>query len=190
VNNFRDATYPLRARALAAFAMLAVGHLIAGCGGSSGESSTITIGNENKADSKLVSASANLIPKTPATGPHSEEPKIAVGKGAPPTELVKKDLVVGTGAEAKKGSTVYVNYVGANYKTGKIFDASWKRKEPFLFVIGTGEVIEGWDQGVVGMKVGGRRELVIPSKLGYGAKGNLNIPKNEALIFVVDLLKA
>jgi peptidylprolyl isomerase len=189
VNNFKHATHPSRARAFAALALLAVGLLIAGCG-SSGESSTITIGNENKADSKLVSASASLIPKTPTSGPLSEEPKLVAGTGTAPTELVKKDLVVGTGAEAKKGSTVYVNYVGADFKTGKVFDASWKRKEPFMFVIGTGTVIQGWDQGVPGMKVGGRRELTIPAKLAYGSKAQAGIPANESLKFVIDLLKA
>ena len=97
---------------------------------------------------------------------------------------------MGTGKEAKKGSTVYVNYVGALWN-GQEFDSSWKRNEPFLFVIGTGEVIAGWDKGVVGMKVGGRRELKIPPEEAYGKAGNApKIPPNESLIFVVDLLKA
>jgi peptidylprolyl isomerase len=177
------------ARAAGLLAVLGAGLLIAGCGGSS-ESSTITIGNESKADSSLIKAGEIIPAKTPTSGPLSTEPKITAGTGPAPTKLVTKDLVVGTGREAKKGSNVEVNYVGALYKTGTVFDASWKRKEPFLFVIGTGEVIEGWDKGVVGMKVGGRRELVIPSALAYGKAGNApKIPKNEALIFVVDLLK-
>jgi peptidylprolyl isomerase len=188
VNNFRHATSPGRARALALLATLAIGLLIAGCG-SSGESSTITIGNENKADSKLLASSAALIPTTPTTGPLATEPKLAKGSGPLPTKLESKDIVVGTGPEAKKGSTVYVNYVGADFKTGKVFDASWKRKEPFLFVIGTGSVIEGWDKGVPGMKVGGRRELRVPASLAYGSKGQPGIPPGEALIFQVDLLK-
>ncbi|MHB8533437.1 MAG: FKBP-type peptidyl-prolyl cis-trans isomerase [Solirubrobacteraceae bacterium] len=188
MNNIKNAISPLRVRAAALLALLAAGLLIAGCG-SSGESSTITIGNENKADTKLVSESASQIPKTPATGPLATEPTVEKGSGALPTKLESKDLVVGTGKEAKKGSTVYVNYVGVDYKTGKVFDASWKRKEPFLFVIGTGSVIEGWDKGVVGMKEGGRRELRIPANLAYGSKGQPGIPPGEALIFVIDLLK-
>ena len=98
-------------------------------------------------------------------------------------------MIVGTGAEAKAGESVTVNYVGALYKGGKVFDASWKRKEPFTFTLGQGQVIKGWDQGVAGMKVGGRRELIIPSELAYGAQGSPpKIPPNSPLIFVVDLL--
>ena len=94
----------------------------------------------------------------------------------------------GPGSESRE--TVTVNYVGALYKGGKVFDASWKRKEPFTFVLGKGPVIAGWDQGVAGMKVGGRRLLIIPAPLGYGAGGSLaaTIPPNAALVFVVDLL--
>ena len=110
-------------------------------------------------------------------------------KGAAPKTLVTKELIVGTGPEAKAGQSVTVNYVGVLYKGGKEFDASWKRKEPFTFALGQGAVIKGWDQGVAGMKVGGRRMLIIPSELGYGAQGSPpNIPPNSALVFVVDLL--
>jgi peptidylprolyl isomerase len=192
VNYFRDATSPTRARALTALATLGAGLLIAGCGGSSGGSSTLTIGNENTADNALAKSSEVSAPLTPKTGPLSEEPKVtaAVVK-SPPKKLVTQDVIVGTGAEAKLGSTVYVNYVGALWKTGSVFDASWKRKEPFTFTLGSGQVIKGWEEGVVGMKVGGRRLLVIPSNLGYGAKGSgSTIPPNSTLTFVVDLLKA
>jgi peptidylprolyl isomerase len=197
VNNYRDATSPtfapkrrLRAGLLTALLLLLTGLLIAGCG-SSGESSTITIGNENKADTKLITAADPAVPKTPTSGPLATKPTIEAGKGPKPTKLESKDLVVGTGAEAKNNSAVWVNYVGALWTNGQEFDSSWKRKEPFVFVIGTGEVIKGWDKGVIGMKVGGRRELKIPAEEAYGKLGNApKIPKNEALIFVVDLLKA
>jgi len=208
VNYFRDALSPTRARGLTALATLGAGLLIAGCGGSSGGSSTLTIGNENTADNALIKAGATGTSTTPGgtsststtsgsgggtpkTGPLSKEPNgIPTGVGSPPTHLVKQDVILGKGAEAKTGATVEVNYVGAFWKTGKVFDASWKRKEPFTFTIGAGQVIKGWDEGVVGMKVGGRRLLVIPPELGYGAKGSGTIPANSTLEFVVDLLKA
>ena len=126
---------------------------------------------------------------TPTSGPLATEPVVNVPKGPTPTKLITKELVVGTGAEAKAGQSVTVNYVGVLYKGGKEFDASWKRKEPFTFALGQGQVIKGWDQGVAGMKVGGRRMLIIPSELGYGAQGSPpSIPPNSALVFVVDLL--
>ena len=110
---------------------------------------------------------------------------------APPTELVANDLEEGTGPAAKAGDEVSVQYVGVNYKSGKEFDASWDRGEPFTFALGSGMVIPGWEKGIEGMKVGGRRELIIPPELGYGAAGSPPaIPPNETLIFVVDLLEA
>jgi peptidylprolyl isomerase len=168
-------------------AALGTAALIAGCG--SGGSSTITVGNENKADQSLISAGRPAAITTPTSGPLSTEPKVTPPSGAAPKKLETKDLIVGTGTEAKAGKSVTVNYVGVLFKGGKTFDASWKRKEPFTFTLGQGGVIKGWDQGVVGMKVGGRRELVIPAALAYGAKGSPpSIPANAPLVFVVDLL--
>lgn len=116
------------------------------------------------------------------------KPKVTVPKGAPPKQLVVNDLEEGSGAEAKAGDEVTVQYVGVNFKTGKEFDSSWSRSEPFSFPLGEGFVIPGWDEGVAGMKVGGRRELVIPPELGYGSTGSPPaIPPNETLVFVVDL---
>jgi peptidylprolyl isomerase len=117
------------------------------------------------------------------------KPTVEVPTGAPPKTLESKDLVVGTGAEAKAGDTVKVQYVGVDYKTGKEFDSSWSRNQPFTFQLGGGQVIPGWDQGVVGMKVGGRRELIIPSNLAYGPQGSPpTIGPNATLVFVIDLL--
>ncbi len=138
------------------------------------------------------SAASGEIPSEVTAGVSedlSERPKLAGTSETPPTALVKKDIVVGDGAEAKEGDTVKVQYVGALYDNGKEFDASWDRnKEAFSFQLGGGQVIKGWDEGVAGMKVGGRRVLVIPPDLGYGPQGSPpTIPGNSTLVFVVDL---
>ena len=120
----------------------------------------------------------------------SKKPKVTVPEGEAPSGLQIKDLKEGDGATAKSGDNVTVHYVGVAYSTGKQFDASWDRGEPFPFQLGGGQVIPGWDQGVAGMKVGGRRELTIPPDLAYGETGAPpDIGPNETLIFVVDLLK-
>jgi peptidylprolyl isomerase len=163
----------------------------AGCGSSS-SSGTISVGNEAAPPASLTQAgtsSTSTTGTTPSSGPLSKAPTVTPPTGAAPTKLVMKELIVGTGPEAKAGDTVTVNYVGVLYHGGKEFDASWKRNEPFTFELGAGKVIKGWDQGVVGMKVGGRRELVIPAELAYGAQGSPpTIPPNSPLVFVVDLL--
>jgi peptidylprolyl isomerase len=164
--------------------------LVAGCGSSSSSSSTIGVGNESTAANAVVEHSTATTGTTPTSGPLATEPKITPPKGPAPKTLVIHEIVKGTGAEAKAGASVSVNYVGALYSNGKVFDASWKRKEPFTFTLGQGQVIPGWDQGVAGMRVGGRRELIIPSELAYGAKGSSSIPPNAPLIFIVDLLSA
>jgi peptidylprolyl isomerase len=121
----------------------------------------------------------------------TEKPEVAQPSGDPPTELQKVDLVKGKGKAAKAGDNVSVQYVGNSWSTGKQFDASWDRGgEPFTFPLGAGQVIPGWDQGVAGMKKGGRRLLVIPPDLAYGAQSpSPDIGPNETLIFVVDLEK-
>jgi len=116
------------------------------------------------------------------------KPEVVVPGGQAPTELLIEDLVVGDGAEPAPGANVNVDYVGVSWSSGQEFDASWNRGTPFTFRLGAGQVISGWDQGVAGMKVGGRRKLTIPSELGYGAQGAGGaIAPNETLIFVVDL---
>src|SRR5438045_9793161 len=117
------------------------------------------------------------------------KPEVTIPAGAPPDELKSDDLTVGTGAEATAGKTVDVHYVGVWWSTKKQFDASWDRGGTFSFPLGQGRVIKGWDQGVAGMKVGGRRRLTIPAKLGYGDRGaGADIKPGETLVFVVDLL--
>lgn len=118
----------------------------------------------------------------------SIKPEVEVPEGAPPGELVVEDIVTGEGAEAKAGDQVTVNYVGVDYETGEQFDASWDSGQEFPFQLGAGEVIPGWDQGVEGMKVGGRRQLVIPPDLAYGPQGQPpDIAPNATLVFVIDL---
>jgi len=117
------------------------------------------------------------------------KPDVTVAGGPPPGDLVIEDIAEGTGAEAGTGSTVVVNYVGVSWSTGRQFDSSWDRAEHFDFSLGQGHVIPGWDQGVAGMRVGGRRRLTIPPDLGYGARGAGGvIGPNETLVFVVDLV--
>jgi peptidylprolyl isomerase len=117
------------------------------------------------------------------------KPQVDIPAGAPPAELVREDLVTGTGAEATPGKTVEVHYVGVAWSTKKQFDASWDRGETFDFPLGKGRVIRGWDEGVKGMRVGGRRRLTIPPDMAYGAKGAVGaIGPNETLVFIVDLL--
>jgi len=119
----------------------------------------------------------------------SEKPEIDFPEGPPPSDLEIIDLTEGDGAEATTGATAVVHYVGVAYSTGEEFDASWNRGQSFSFPLGAGNVIAGWDRGVVGMKVGGRRRLVIPPELGYGDRGaGAVIAPGETLIFVVDLV--
>jgi peptidylprolyl isomerase len=118
-----------------------------------------------------------------------EKPQIDRPDGPPPAELQINDITVGDGVEAPSGTPVSVHYVGVSHSTGEQFDASYDRGAPLEFQLGAGQVIPGWDQGVTGMKVGGRRKLVIPPHLAYGERGAGGVIKpNETLIFVVDLV--
>jgi peptidylprolyl isomerase len=149
---------------------------VAGCGSSS--SSTGSTETESTASSESTAATKS---KT--------KPKVTVPKGAPPKKLEIKEIEEGTGAEARSGDEVTVQYVGVGYDTKEEFDSSWSRHEPFPVSLGAGQVIPGWEQGIEGMKVGGRRELIIPPELAYGPAGSPPlIGKNETLIFVIDLL--
>jgi peptidylprolyl isomerase len=117
------------------------------------------------------------------------KPDVTVPGGEPPAQLQMEDLAVGEGAEAAAGSEVDVHYVGVSWSSGRQFDASWDRRDTFSFRLGAGQVISGWDQGVAGMRVGGRRRLTIPPDLAYGSRGAGGvIGPGETLVFVVDLV--
>jgi FKBP-type peptidyl-prolyl cis-trans isomerase len=129
---------------------------------------------------------------TPTSGPLATEPVIKKPTTAEPKKLVVTDLIKGTGATAEPGDTVYVNYVGALFNNAKVFDASWKDTpgKAVSFPLTSGSVITGWVKGLQGMKVGGRRELIIPPSEAYGKSGRPpTIPANSTLVFIVDLLK-
>jgi len=117
------------------------------------------------------------------------KPEVPKPTGEAPAELETHDVVTGEGTSAKPGDHVTVHYVGVSFSSGKQFDSSWDRGQPFDFPLGERRVIQGWDFGVTGMREGGRRTLVIPPTLGYGARGMGPIAPNETLVFVVDLVK-
>jgi peptidylprolyl isomerase len=153
----------------------------AGCG-SSKDKTTSTSSSSSTAETTDTAAA-------PTSAKPRPKPKVKVPSGKPPKKLVIKDLIPGTGQAAKAGDPITVNYIGVNFADGKPFDNSYDRGQPFPFQLGGGQVIPGWDRGLVGMKVGGRRELVIPPSLAYGPQGQPPVIKpNETLVFVVDLL--
>ncbi len=159
--------------------------VLAACGGGGKDKSTATTTSTAAAPAAGATQPAGNSAQALGT-----KPKVTVPSGKPPTKLVVKDLVTGTGATAQAGDTVSVHYVGVSYSNGKQFDASWDRGEPFTFPLGGGQVIPGWDQGIVGMKVNGRRELIIPPDLAYGQQGQPPaIAPNATLVFVIDLLR-
>ncbi|MHB1209677.1 MAG: FKBP-type peptidyl-prolyl cis-trans isomerase [Acidimicrobiales bacterium] len=160
----------------------------------SGKSSPTT--TTTAASSATTTTSASTAPATikPISNPSpagkfGTAPTVVVPTTPPPTSLEVSNLITGTGAAAKSGDTLEVQYVLATYSTHKVIQSSWTA-QPFSFKLGAGQVIPGWDQGMVGMRVGGRRELIIPPSLGYGANSpGAGIAKNDTLVFVVDLLK-
>lgn len=164
--------------------------LVAGCGGSSSttdSTATSTSTQEKTAEEKPPA------PKENAAGEYLAEttpnvPQVTIPKGPPPKKLVIEDLKKGNGPTAKKGDKVTVHYVGVTYKGKEQFDANWE-DEPFSFKLGAQEVIPGWDKGIPGMKVGGRRKLTIPPSLAYGSAGAYpSIPPYSTLVFLVELL--
>jgi peptidylprolyl isomerase len=192
-----------RLRILFAPVLAALVLVAAGCGDDDSGSSTDAATTQTQTTPTQTTeepAQEPQAPKARKVKPSSGEadidrkPDVPKGEGDPPTQLVVQDLIVGKGKRAKAGDMVAVRYVGVLFENGKEFDASWNGNRPgqaFEFPLGAGQVIPGWDQGVVGMREGGRRKLIIPPELAYGAQGfPPDIPPNAALIFDIDLEQA
>jgi peptidylprolyl isomerase len=157
--------------------------------------------DDEPAESGAAESTATATPTETAAAPGIEalvqgtskktdaKPEVPAPAGDPPEELVIRDIVKGKGVKAKAGDTLTMQYVGLSWSNGQQFDASWDAGQPFPFQLGAGMVIQGWDQGMVGMRKGGRRLLVIPPDLGYGPQGSGPIGPNETLVFVVDLVQ-
>ena len=179
-----------RARRVGFAVALVVG--VAACGGAAtGVQEAPSAGaSANASGTKALVAGAPHQPVTPKPpSPLSTQPVIAPPSGPPPTRLVVKDVITGHGDAAKPRDNVTVNYVGVLYRQRRVFDSSWQRRETFTTALSNGSVISGWVKGIVGERVGGRRELIIPPSLAYGSSGSPpKIPPNATLIFDVDLL--
>jgi peptidylprolyl isomerase len=179
-------------------ALAATALLVSACGGGANESDADKFARTAEQQAKTQKAPAptpapTATKATPSSGERNigTKPTIPKAGGAAPTTLKVEDLIEGKGTAAKAGDKISVRYVGVLFNNNKEFDSSWKRgKAPFQLTLGQGNVIQGWDQGLVGMKVGGRRRLTIPPDLAYGAQGQPpTIPANSTLIFDVDLTK-
>jgi len=178
--------------------VLALGVVASGCGSSDEGSST------SAPSSAATTTEAEPIPAADGTLTKTEKgenevseikavkkrpkPTVRVPSGPPPTKLVVKDLEEGTGAPVKDNDVVEIKYVGVLYENGKVFEDTYEPPDTLFFRVGSGEVIKGWDQGLVGMKVGGRRELTIPPKLGFTNQLS-TVPKGETIVYVIDLIK-
>ena len=186
-------------------AALALAAAVAGCGSSSNSgakaagiqlapsagattaTATATTSSASSSGTASASATSTTTSSTPLPAALKTKPKVSIPSGPAPKKLVVKDLIKGTGAAATANSTVTVQYVGELYKGGKQFDASWNDGSGQPVSLPLTSVIKGWQQGIPGMKIGGRRELIIPPSLGYGATAQSKIPANSTLVFVIDL---
>jgi peptidylprolyl isomerase len=173
-------------RSLLAIAI--AGLALAGCGGGDDSSSSTTTTESTTSEQTSTTTPKTSTPAGGISKDLSAKPEVPKPTGKPPAKLVKRDVVAGKGKAARAGDQITVKYVGVSFSSGEQFDASWDRGQNFPFQLGTGAVIPGWDQGLVGMRVGGRRELIIPPALAYGDTGSGPIGPNETLIFVVDLV--
>lgn len=177
-------------------AALALAAVVAGCGSQSAApgvqpapsaGATAAASTATASSSTTSATTSTPTSNTPLPAALKSKPKVAIPSSAPPKKLVVKDLIKGTGPAATASSTVNVQYVGELYKGGKQFDASWNDGSGQPVSLPLSGVIKGWQQGIPGMKVGGRRELIIPPSLGYGSTAQSKIPANSTLVFVIDL---
>lgn len=183
----------MRARAIALLAAAAL--VVGACADDSNDAADLPAAVPANPADTTPTATMTAPSSTKATGKTgsgistdlSSKPTIPKPSGQAPTKLVVKDIVKGNGRAAKLDDTVTVHYVGSVYSSGEEFEASWDNGETAEFPLSQGQLIDGWVQGIPGMKVGGRRMLIIPSELAYGASGNQSIGPNETLIFVIDL---
>ena len=165
-------------------ALLVLAVFVTGCGG--GEEMPKPTGQPSPNEPQAPAAAPPKIPSE-----LKRKPKVGKGRGSPPKRLKVEDVIEGKGESARAGQQLTVNYVGVLFESGKEFDASWERKQPFPFKLGAGAVIPGWEKGLEGMKVGGRRRLIVPPDQAYGQQGSPPaIGPNETLVFVIDLLDA
>jgi peptidylprolyl isomerase len=187
----------MRKTTTTSLAILGLAAAVAGCGSSSAApgvqlapsagATADSVTASATATSTTSSASATSTSNTPLPAALKTKPKVVPPSGPPPKQLLVKDLIKGTGPAATANSTVNVQYVGVLYKGGKQFDASWNDGSGQPVSLPLTGVIKGWQQGIPGMKVGGRRELIIPPSLAYGSTAQAKIPANSTLVFVIDL---
>jgi peptidylprolyl isomerase len=171
--------------------LLALVPLFAACGGTEKPAATATTAASTPSATStpiVEKVSDTSAPAPEITPSGKDEPTVQVPDGKAPTSLVVRDLEPGTGPEAVAGKTLAVDYKGVHFDSGEPFDSSWSSGQPFQFILGARQVIKGWDQGLKGMRVGGRRELVVPPELAYGDHGQGSIGPNETTLFVIDLL--
>jgi peptidylprolyl isomerase len=178
----------VRAKLLSLTVALVLGAAFSACGGDDSSSSESAASPAPTETATAQPANVGAIVKG-ITKNTKKKPAIVTPQGDPPSRLVIKDVVKGKGRPAKPGDKLTMQYVGVSWSTGEQFDASWDRGQPFTFQLGAQAVIPGWDKGMVGMRQGGRRLLVIPPDLGYGPQGAGPIAPNETLVFAVDLKK-
>jgi peptidylprolyl isomerase len=166
-------------------AVLALAAALAGCGSSTAPGIVLA---PSGASTSATTTSASSTSSTPLPSALKTEPRFSPPSGAPPKKLISKDVIKGTGpAITSPSQTVTVAYVGKVYKTGKVFDASWDHPGKAPLTAPLTNLIPGWQQGLIGMRVGGRRELIIPPSLAYKGQAQAKIPANSTLVFVIDL---
>lgn len=160
----------------------------AACGDDSSTTAETSATTEEQSSPPTATEEKSSAEEATEEAERKTKPEVPVLKGEPPAKLLVKDIEEGTGPPAKAGDEVSVHYLGVDFKSGKPFEASWDVGEPIVFPLGSNAVIPGWEQGLVGMKVGGRRELIIPPELAYGSQRAGPIAPNSTLVFVVDLM--